>query len=241
MPHSAAMLIKAGLDINEKENNGYTPLMLAAMRGDDAVVKCLLQLGANPAAVNADGKSATQLADEKGAKRMLARLLSPALGRMSRRAAKEHEALRDSVLAHLRALWEFEKEPTPSLDRPAALFGEVLGEVCAFGLDGERERIARAVGRAVGKWVYLIDALDDFEKDRRHGRYNPIASVYGDVGEGREAIELALGAALAEADAALDLLEFPDGDMQALTENILRYGMPSVYEKLTKKEKACDE
>jgi hypothetical protein len=41
--------------------------MLAAMRGDDAVVKCLLQLGANPAAVNADGKSATQLADEKGA------------------------------------------------------------------------------------------------------------------------------------------------------------------------------
>ena len=30
MPHSAAMLIKAGLDINEKEANGYTPLMLAA-------------------------------------------------------------------------------------------------------------------------------------------------------------------------------------------------------------------
>jgi hypothetical protein len=186
-------------------------------------------------------KNTDDLTDEKGAKRMLARLLSPALGRMSRRAAKEHEALRDSVLAHLRALWDFEKEPTPSLDRPAVLFGEVLGEVCAFGLEGERERIARAVGRAVGKWVYLIDALDDFEKDRRHGRYNPIALVYGTADEGREAIELALDAALAEADAALDLLDFPDGDMRALTENILRYGMPSVYEKLTKKEKASNE
>ena len=67
MPHSVAMLVKAGLDINEKEANGYTPLMLAAMRGDDAVVKVLLQLGADTAAVNAESKTAGQLAEEKGA------------------------------------------------------------------------------------------------------------------------------------------------------------------------------
>ena len=67
MPHSVAMLVQAGLDINEKEGNGYTPLMLAAMRGDDVVVKTLLQLGANAAAVNAEDKTAAQLADEKGA------------------------------------------------------------------------------------------------------------------------------------------------------------------------------
>lgn len=67
MPHSVAMLVKAGLDINEKEANGYTPLMLAAMRGDDAVVKVLLQLGADTAAVNAESKTAAQMAEEKGA------------------------------------------------------------------------------------------------------------------------------------------------------------------------------
>ena len=67
MPHSVALLVKAGLDINEKEANGYTPLMLAAMRGDETVVKVLLQLGADTAAVNNAGKTAAQLADEKGA------------------------------------------------------------------------------------------------------------------------------------------------------------------------------
>ena len=67
MPHSVAMLVKAGLDINEKEANGYTPLMLAAMRGNDAVVKVLLQLGADTAAVNAESKTAAQLAEEKDA------------------------------------------------------------------------------------------------------------------------------------------------------------------------------
>ena len=187
-------------------------------------------------------KNKDDLNDEKGSKRLRAQCLSPWLLGMRRRAASGYAELEARVKARLEELWAFEEAPTLSLDRPAALFGEVLAEVLSFGLDGENEKVARAVGRAVGKWVYLIDALDDRETDLRLGRYNPIALVYGEnMSEGEEAIALTLNACRFEAEAALDLVDFPDGDMKALAENILRFGMPNEYKKLTKKETASDE
>lgn len=55
-------LVKKGVDINQPEYNGYTPLMLAAMRGNATVVDLLLKMGANPTAVNKDNLTAAQLA-----------------------------------------------------------------------------------------------------------------------------------------------------------------------------------
>lgn len=184
------------------------------------------------------------LADEKGKKRLMATCLLPAFRFMSRRAAKGQDGLCLEIGASLEALAAFEKAPLLSLDRPAELFGETMARVLAFGLEGEQARIARAVGMAVGKWVYLVDALDDFDQDRRFGRYNPILLVYGDLPLGREArdaVRLALDACLAEAAAALDLLDFPDGDMKSLTENILSFGMPAVAGKFIEKETLDDE
>lgn len=62
LTHCSAMLIKAGLDINETESKGYTPLMLAALRGNSAEVDMLLALGADPAAKNKAGLTAYDLA-----------------------------------------------------------------------------------------------------------------------------------------------------------------------------------
>lgn len=182
--------------------------------------------------------------DEKGRKWLVAKALLPALRGMSRRAAKGQERLCREIGESLEALAALEKAPPLSLDRPAVLFGETVARVLAFGLEGERAQIAWAVGTAIGKWVYLMDALDDFEEDRRLGRYNPMLFVYGNAPLGREArdaVGLALDACLAEAAVALDLLDFPDGDMKSLTENILSFGMPLAAEKLTEKETLEDE
>lgn len=34
-------------------------------------------------------------------------------------------------------------------------------------------------GYALGKWIYLIDALDDLKKDMQHHKFNPIFTLYG--------------------------------------------------------------
>ncbi len=58
----ARLLISKGeQDINQKENNGHTPLMLAAMRGNVSMVRLLVDLGADTSATNAEGKTALQL------------------------------------------------------------------------------------------------------------------------------------------------------------------------------------
>ena len=63
MRFTAYKLYERGIDINQPENNGYTPLMLAALRGNDAVVDLLLKLGATPNAQTKDGLTAAQLAN----------------------------------------------------------------------------------------------------------------------------------------------------------------------------------
>ena len=37
----------------------------------------------------------------------------------------------------------------------------------------------RALFYALGKWIYLIDALDDYEKDQKRGCFNPFVRAYG--------------------------------------------------------------
>ncbi len=52
------MLIERKADINNREGNGFTPLMLAAMRGNFQVAALLLEKGADMTAVNKFGKNA---------------------------------------------------------------------------------------------------------------------------------------------------------------------------------------
>jgi len=191
------------------------------------------------------GKLSDDLADEKGRKRLRALCLMPLFAPAVRRARRAERELHAALTERLAALASFEKEPARSIDRPALLFGEVMATLLSHSFTDGKATVARAIGLAVGKWVYLIDALDDFHEDARRGRFNPILHILdgkpldtATLGQ----IETALDACLTDASAALDLLDFPDDDMRALCENLLHRGMPSVArEILTKQEEHLRE
>ncbi|MBO7310506.1 MAG: hypothetical protein J6U86_03840, partial [Clostridia bacterium] len=170
------------------------------------------------------------LCDERGFKRFKARLYYPFVKSWRRRSLKAGYAELDKKVEELLLeLSELEKRKLPSVDEPASIFGQILSEITSFGLTGTEERIARELGRCVGKWIYIVDALDDCVEDKERERYNPFLLLYG----GRvpekselESIANAIKLELLAAEAAMDLLETDKEPIRNIIENILYLGMP---------------
>lgn len=171
------------------------------------------------------------LSDEKGMRKLRAVLAMPfaAYGRKKalRRGLAELDVRISDGLSRLALV---ERGGTPSVDTPAAVFGEILGEILSFGEAGHNARILRTLGSSVGRWIYIADALEDWEEDAKKGRYNPFILLYGkekpEISE-LESIKIAMKNELVAAESAFDLMEIESSDTRHILENILFLGLPS--------------
>lgn len=183
--------------------------------------------------------------DERGGKYIRALLATPLAGGARRRALRRNlcdpptsgktdgAALDSSIALHMKQLGELEQERPPSVDAPAQLFGELLGGLLTWGLDGGRARIAEEIALHTGRWIYILDAADDYAEDVRLGRYNPFRCLCRDAEtelseETREEIRLSLLYESRCISDALDLLDIRDRDVEGVLRNILSEGMPRV-------------
>lgn len=172
------------------------------------------------------------IGDEKGAKRLRARLLRPFVAHSRKKAIKkraELSALDDTVAKKLKELSELELREDSGVDIPAACFGELLGEIISFGYEGTDKRIAFELGKHVGAWIYVADALDDMRDDLKKGRYNPLIKLYGGRIPNEEELSLIFDATknkLFSAESAFDLIDVDDTAIKNILSNILYLGIP---------------
>jgi cytohesin len=68
------MLLEAGADPNARQESGFVPLHDAAANGNAALVELLLKHGARADAKTDDGKTAGEMAAERGHKELAERL-----------------------------------------------------------------------------------------------------------------------------------------------------------------------
>lgn len=174
--------------------------------------------------------------DEKGFRRFKAGVAMLLLTRAYKKAKKRHPTLDQKIASELDRLHEYERSSnaTPSADEPAAIFGELMRAVFAEGLEGTEARLASEIGYTVGKWLYLTDAADDLEADRKHGRFNPYLRLFeGTVGEReRSTVRLALTAILCDTERAFLLMEnAPCPEIHEILANILYLGLPDAADK----------
>ncbi len=188
-----------------------------------------LRYGAAVGALLTECKLRDDASDEKGVKRITKRMLLPGARRRLRRAAVPSE-LESAVRKKLSELYALEAQKPNEISPMAELFGELLGEIFAYGLPETDARILYEVGRGVGRWIYIVDAIDDLSDDIKRGEYNPVASVYGSLTDGsREELETVLKLELSGAAGALELVSVPNGgypETLDIAKNIIYLGLP---------------
>ncbi len=181
-----------------------------------------------------------KIQDKDGFKSILGYFLLPEAKRLRKKALKkEHiEQLDRAAKDKLSKLNFAEKESIASVDIPADLFGEFLGECLSNGLDGETKQNVYKIGKNIGRWIYIVDALDDIDSDEKKNSYNPFLLVFGSAAEVKnntDMIENTLLNELASADEILGTLENTDSGIFNILQNILRFGLPDMHDKIFEK------
>jgi len=70
-----------------------------------------------------------------------------------------------------------ERAASDNIDEVAGYFGDIMAEIFAVYQD-EWEKELRRIGFFLGKFIYLMDAYEDIEKDEKSGNYNPFLRLY---------------------------------------------------------------
>ena len=73
-------------------------------------------------------------------------------------------------------LSRLEQENCPSPDETANCFGRLMAELFVVREDFWSPTL-RELGFHLGRFIYLLDAAVDFEKDKKHGKYNPYLAM----------------------------------------------------------------
>ncbi len=89
-----------------------------------------------------------------------------------RAVAKQYPRQARALSVYLKRLGECEKRNSRDLDEAAGLTGEMLKEIFIWKEDMWKEPLGK-MGFYLGKFIYLMDAYEDLEHDKKKGTYNP--------------------------------------------------------------------
>ena len=172
-------------------------------------------------------KMKDDLSDERLLRRMLVNMTRPIVCRAKNKARLGE--LADVVRDKLAAICELERAGCSSVDEPSELFGELLGEIFAGGLDGEARLVSYRCGYHLGRFIYAADAAEDYERDRASGSYNPYCISYGGEplsDENRASIRRGLIWECRQLEAAINLVPFGNKiTVENIVKNIIYVGL----------------
>ena len=168
------------------------------------------------------------ISDERAMRRLAVSLARPiAAGARSRARAPE---LSEIVADRLARITRLEEERCASVDEGAELFGDLLGEVFAYGLADNDRLVAYECGFHLGKFIYAADAAEDYERDFKSGAYNPYVLTYGTptlTDENKETVRCALLLECRGLESAVNLLPFGNRrTIENIINNVIYLGLP---------------
>ena len=133
----------------------------------------------------------------------------------------------------LSLLEECEKRGEDNIDITARYFGKLMGELFVYKND-VWEKTLRNMGFYLGKFIYIMDAFDDVEKDLQKDNYNALIPLYKEEDFEEKCAEM-LNFILAECTSQFEKL--PCVEDAEILRNILYAGVWDKFDKKRKEKK----
>ena len=103
-----------------------------------------------------------------------------ALKRAYKKARSFAPELDDMLSERYSELRQMEQAKNGAIDAVAHSFSLLSMQFAQIVLGDEANEHVQNMCYNLGKWIYLVDALDDADKDTKRGNYNPFVACYGE-------------------------------------------------------------
>lgn len=153
------------------------------------------------------------------------------LRRAYRKARSLRPELDERIRMHLDKLSHLEQEKCAVPDEAADAFALLLRDTAVLQPGGVKRRVLEELLYHLGRWIYLVDALDDLKEDSRSGNYNPLLLRYETRDgalqpEDRERVAETLDASIRTMASAFELADF--GCWTRIIESVVYEGLYAV-------------
>ena len=175
------------------------------------------------------------LDDWQDDKKLSAKLMAQTYGKSLQSIAESYPRQAAAIRECLEELSRLEKENCENPDKPAGAFGRLMGEILVYREDMWAQSL-RQMGNALGRFIYLMDAVMDYAGDEKKGKYNPFLAM--GQGENRADWEQCLVLTMERCTEAFEML--PLVQDKAILDNILYSGVWVSYRGKEKRRERHD-
>lgn len=169
------------------------------------------------------------LKDDKGLKDIISyNLYKNKLKRAYEKYPKKAEIIKEQ----LDILYNLEMQKNTNIDLVSNTFGNLMSEIFAYKED-EYESELRRIGFNIGKYIYLLDAYEDLDKDYKKGRYNPFIDYIDQKEELKQRVDKLISLCLGMLSNSIDRLNLKMNT--GIIENIVYSGVYLRYQNILNK------
>ena len=132
---------------------------------------------------------------------------------------------------------KYEKKKEYDIDKISSYSGELMSELFLYKEDEWKQTLSR-MGFFLGKYIYIIDAYEDIEKDLKKGNYNPFSEIYQNE-DFDDFVNQILTMMISEC--AREFEELPIIEDVDILRNILYSGVWAKFQSIRNKRKQVEE
>ena len=152
-----------------------------------------------------------------------------------RKAKKRAPELFEEIEKSMKRLIGLEKSRCAEPDKLSHEFSHLTECIFSFSIENDEKtrRILARMGYLIGRFIYLADAIDDYEKDKKKGSFNVLLESGCSIS--KEELSDSLEFTLSEISSAYNLLEIKKN--KSILDNIIYLGLSDSLKKVGNPQK----